>query len=112
MGEASYAAVPHLVRLYRARGERDWNAISLAGAVELARLAGNGPELPSWATTDYPIALRELSQLGLRDLAGAADRDYITSVLGLVAVVNGLNSHGRLLLEYTDDELQEIIQEL
>lgn len=109
VGEASYAAVPHLVRIYRARGERDWNAISLAGAIELARLGGKGPELPSWGAGAYREALVELARLGLRDVDGTNDKNYIASVLGLVAVINGLHNHGQLLLEYTDDELQELL---
>jgi hypothetical protein len=109
VGEASYAAVPHLVRIDRARGERDWNAISLAGAIELARLGGNGPDVPSWGAEAYSEALVELARLGLRALDGTNDKTYIASVLGLVAVTNGLHNHGRLLLEYTDDELREFI---
>ena len=36
IGEASYAAVPELVRIYRERRELDWNTYAIVGVVELA----------------------------------------------------------------------------
>lgn len=37
VGEASYAAVPHLVRIYRERGAIDWNTYAIVAVTELAR---------------------------------------------------------------------------
>jgi hypothetical protein len=37
VGEASYAAVPHLVQIYRERRNFDWKTYAIVGVVELAR---------------------------------------------------------------------------
>src|SRR5579863_1227359 len=45
VGEASYAAVPHLVRIYRKRGVVDWNTYAIVAVIELARDERNNPEI-------------------------------------------------------------------
>jgi hypothetical protein len=41
VGEASFAAVPFLVRSYRKRGVLDWNTYAIVAIIELARKEGN-----------------------------------------------------------------------
>src|ERR1700676_3971721 len=36
-GEASYASVPHLVRIHRTSGVVDWNTYAIVAIIELAR---------------------------------------------------------------------------
>jgi hypothetical protein len=43
VGEASYAAVPHLVRIYRNHGMPDWNTYAIVAVIELARNKGSNP---------------------------------------------------------------------
>jgi hypothetical protein len=40
VGEASYAAVPHLVRIYRERSAIDWNTYAIVAVIELALPVG------------------------------------------------------------------------
>ena len=47
VGEASYAAVPHLVRIYEEQGIPDWNTYALAATIEEARQVGKNPHLPT-----------------------------------------------------------------
>ena len=43
MGEATYAAVPHLVRIHRKGGIADWNTYAIVAIIELAREKGDNP---------------------------------------------------------------------
>src|SRR5579859_5844119 len=56
VGEASYAAVPHLVRIQISRGTADWNTYALVAVIEIARRAGHNPELPTNLRDDYQAA--------------------------------------------------------
>jgi len=106
--EGSFAAIPHLVRIHRQRGVVDWNTYSLAAAVELARGAGRNPDVPDWARESYEGALRDLGRLGLEELPQARDPEAVRSILGLLAIVHGARTYGRILSEFTEDELLEL----
>ena len=70
VGEGSYVAVPHLLRIHRAGGVADWNVYALAATIELARGTPRNPRVPEWAKEAYEQAVRELAILGLEELAG------------------------------------------
>ena len=105
VGEASYAAVPHLVRIHRQRGVVDWNTYSIVGIVELARGQRNNPEVPKWLQEDYFTAIKELAQMGAAELQLAKTPEEIRSILGVLAIEKGARTHGRFLLEYSEEEL-------
>lgn len=107
---ASYAAVPHLVRIYQARREPDWNDYGLVGTIELAR-GGRNPELPSWLDPAYSSALRSLAETGSRELWQSEERELAQCALALIALVRGHRRAGQLLLAYTEDELAEVLPE-
>lgn len=108
VGEASYAAVPHVVRAYRQRGEADWNTFALIAIIELARLNVGNPELPGWLADDYLRAIRELAEIGAHQLSDTTDSDVIRSILAVVAITSGLREHGRILVNYSDEEAAEL----
>ena len=108
VGEGSFAAVPHLVRIHRVRGVVDWNTYAIAAAIELARGEGRNPDVPAWARESYDTALRDLARLGLEELPRAPDLESVRSILGLLAVVHGARVHGRILVELAEDEVVEM----
>lgn len=108
IGEGSFVAVPHLVRIHRLRSTPDWNTYALAATIELARGKDGNPDVPAWARHSYDEALRELGQLGLTELSHASDQETVRSILGLLAVVHGARTHGRILVEFTEDEIVEL----
>ena len=59
VGEASYAAVPDLVRIYSQAGVIDCNTYAIVAVIQLARDSGNNPEVPNWLENDYFRAIRE-----------------------------------------------------
>ncbi len=110
VGEASYASVPHLAEIYCASSEIDWNAHAFVGAIELAR-GDHNPPVPSWALSGMADGLSALATRAISDLE-RSDCPYVTrSAMGSIALHRGLRAQAKLLFEYTDDELEELLSE-
>ncbi len=108
VGDASYAAVPLLVDMHRKRGASEWDTFALVCIIELARTEERNPEVPAWLADDYFRAIQELAELGLQELVRTTDADAVRAILSVVAVARGLRTHAKFLIQYSEDELQEI----
>jgi hypothetical protein len=108
VGEASYAAVPHLVRIYRERGGDYWNTYAIVAVIELARGIGKNPDVPKWLEEDYFRAIRELAEVGAVEILRARDSEEIRAILSILAIAIGMRTHARFILNYSDEELIEI----
>ncbi len=108
MGEASYAAVPHLVRIYRQRGVIDWNTYAIVAVIELARDSGKNPELPEWLKEDYLQAIRELAEVGAVEVLKSTNFEDIQAILSILAIAAGARTHARFLINYSAEELLEM----
>ncbi|HWO35395.1 MAG TPA: hypothetical protein VNO32_41905 [Candidatus Acidoferrum sp.] len=108
VGEASYASVPHFVRIHRTDGTVDWNTYAMVAIIELARGKGNNPELPTWLEEDYHRAIRELAKIGAAEIRHADEPDTVRAILSVIAIAKGLRTHGRFLVEYSEDEMLDI----
>jgi hypothetical protein len=108
VGEASFAAVPHLVRIYRKRGIEDWNTFAIVAIIELARKEGKNPDVPKWLEEGYFRALRELAEIGAHEVLRTKDPDVTRAILSVVAIDRGLRTHGKFLVNYSEDEMLEI----
>jgi hypothetical protein len=106
--EASYAAVPHLVRIYRIRDVDDWNTYALVAVIELARGKGKNPEVPEWLTEEYFRAIQELAKLGSCEVLRAKTSEGIRAILSILAVAKNARTHARFLLEYSEEELIDL----
>ena len=69
---------------------------------------GRNPDVPDWARESYQNALRELGRLGLEELPRSRDPQAVQSILGLLAIVHGARTYGRILSELTEDEVLEL----
>jgi len=107
VGNGSFAAMPHLVRIHRQRGEADWNTYALVATIELARGRAGNPDVPEWMADSYEDALRDLGRIGLAELPQATDGETVRSILGLLAIVHGAALYGRALIALTEGELSE-----
>jgi hypothetical protein len=105
VGEASYAAVPQLVRIHRERNLDDWNIYAMVATIELARGQGRNPELPGWLEKEYFDAIQDLAEFGRNRFAHAEDRYVIRGILSILAISKGARNYGKLLLEYSEEEL-------
>jgi hypothetical protein len=108
VGEASYAAVPHVVRIHRKRGQDDWNTYALVAVIELARGKAKNPEVPSWLKEEYLGAIQELAKIGAVELLRAESSEDIRAILSVLAIAKGARTHARFLLEYSEEELIDL----
>lgn len=53
-------------------------------------------------------ALHDLADMGLKELPGARDQETVRSILGLLAIVHGARTYGRVLVEFSEDEALEL----
>ena len=108
VGSASYAAVPHLVRIYRKRGTIDWNTYAIVAAVELARENGKNPEVLKWLEEDYFRAIHELAEVGAVEVLRTKNAVEIRAILSILALAGGARTHAKFLLDYSAEELLEM----
>ena len=110
VGEASYAAVPHLVRIAGAFSRRDWNLYGLLSTIEIERHRKSNPLLPEWLGTSYLAAWQELLRLALNDLRSVQDSLTVRSILGAVALAKGDLKLGALLSHSDESEIAELLE--
>src|SRR5260370_28931540 len=89
VGEASYAAVPHLVRIYEEQGIPDWNTYALVATIEEARQVGKNPDLPSYLCDAYEEAWHRLVRIGIRELEPAGDPVLVSCIIAVIAMGKG-----------------------
>ncbi len=108
VGTASYASVPHLVRIYRTRRAIDWNIYAMVATIELARDQRQNPELPKLLEKGYFRAFYQLAGIGHSEVVRAEDPESVRVILGVIAISKGLRVHARFLVEFSEDELLEV----
>lgn len=111
VGEASYASVPHLVRICAVLPSRDWNVYALVSTIEVERHRKSNPPLPEWVRTEYESALRDLLALGLKDLGRVEDALTIRSILGAVALAKGALKLGAWIAFADESEIEEMLND-
>ena len=107
VGDASYAAVPELVRIHRNGSAADWNLYAMVAIIELARTQSGNPEVPNWLCEGYFRSIEELAQMGTKDILSATESDTKRAILSVIAIARGLRNHGKFLVSYSEDELLE-----
>jgi hypothetical protein len=107
VGDASYAAVPHIVEIHRQSGIVNWNPYAIVACIESARMTGN-PTIPDWLEKDYFSSIQELSEIGIAEISRANKPEEVRAILSIIAIAKGLRTHGRFLLEYSEDELIDL----
>jgi len=90
VGEASFAAVPFLVKSYRERGALAWNTYGIVAIIELARKEGKNPDVPRWIADDYFQAIRRLAEIGTTEVLQAKTPEDVRAILSVIAIEKGL----------------------
>jgi hypothetical protein len=49
-----------------------------------------------------------LAKIGAAELLTAKDQEAFRAILGIIAIAKGLRTHGRFLVEFSEDELLEM----
>jgi hypothetical protein len=112
VGPASYAAVPHLVRIHAMRQAVDWNTYALVATIEEARRDGRNPEIPFDMREAYESAWHDLVNIGLRELQDAEESTLVCSIIGVIAVGKGQFTLGQLAVSLTEDERRELLSKI
>jgi hypothetical protein len=110
VGEASYAAVPHLARIAKRQTKPDWNLYALASTIEIERHRKTNPPLPAWLVEDYDAAWRSLMETALDHLRVADDPCTVRSILAAIALAKGRVKLGALLCYSDESEIDEILE--
>ena len=105
VGDASYAAIPHIVRIHRKRGLVDWNTYAIVAVIDLARTQRENPKLPEGLESEYFAAIGELAAIGSVEILRTEDPDVARAILSVIAIGKNLRTHARFLIEYSEDEL-------
>ena len=108
---ASYVVVPELVRIVRSTSIADWEPFALVACIEDRRRSDSNPPLPPWLEGDYLSALRNLSSYGCSIASRPWSKELARAVLSVVAFANGLPAYGKLLIDFTDDELDDLLED-
>ena len=104
---ASFAAVPHLVRIYRESDRRDGNFYHLIATIEMERDRGTNPDVPDDWREAYQSAWNEAARMAHADLGGPLDSATSRGALTILAIHQGHRVVGHCLAHSTDDELTE-----
>ncbi len=97
VGEASYAAVPQIIRIAKDRSTRDWNFYGLISTLEIARHRADNPPLPLWLAEDYDAAWQTVLELAGEDLWQSEDPETVQAILGALAIAKGNLKLGALI---------------
>jgi hypothetical protein len=87
VGEASYAAVPHIVHIGADVCPDDWNLYSLVAVIERCRALDDNPPLPDWIEGEYRKALHEIERLALARMPEASECELVSALFELIAAV-------------------------
>ena len=110
VGEATYAAVPHLVRIHEEGNRQDANTYAFVAIVELARGKGKNPQVPAWLQPGYDNAIAKLGEIGVKELPLAKGAEQIQYILALVAIWKGTRVYGEILAENNQEELAYLVE--
>ena len=100
---ASYAAVPHVIRIALATSEPiDFSFLLFPASVEIARKTGHGPELPPELADAYLTAIAGLAELAVQHGKSMEDEAMTVSAAAAIAVANGDIEAARALLDPDD----------
>ena len=96
---ASYAAVPHLLRIAKLPAFRfRFDPLLLIASIELARLEQRGPLIPEDLEGDYKTAVAEASELADAAVPHAWDDESWVAFKGSAAALHGDAAKARAIL--------------
>ena len=111
IGEASYAVVPHLVRIAQEQQKRSWEYYSLVSTIEIERHRKSNPIIPEWLESDYHLAIQNLRALALVDIVDASNPLLTQAIIGVIALSKGLIKLGSLVSYLDESELDQLLEE-
>ncbi|MEK6702306.1 MAG: hypothetical protein AABZ53_08585 [Planctomycetota bacterium] len=109
---ASYAALPHLVRIVEDNPSRfRWTLLALVHAIEVARSAGNGPPVPDDLSDPYQASLRRIPTIAIGLLKGDLSELELRVILAACASAKGFPSLGEAITELTPEITTRLLED-
>lgn len=88
--ETSYASVPHIVNAFLRLGKpTDFNFFLLPASIELARIEGQGPEVPVYLEKAYFESLQELLNSVSEMITKKWDSNLTKSIIYFLSIIKG-----------------------
>jgi len=108
---ATYAAVPHFVRVAAGAPERvPWTIFQMVACIEIARNQGRGPPLPRDLKTDYLAALGQIPEIVSRAAKVGWDHWYCGAALAAIAAAKGFCQYAEAILELDPDTIKDMLR--
>ncbi len=109
---ASYAALPHLVRIIDSHPEKfRGTLLLLVHAIEVARSEGRGPPVPEDLAGPYMEALARVPAAVSRLLSTDIGEEELRVILAACASAKGFPSIGKAITELTPDVTKRLLTE-
>lgn len=104
---ASYAAVPHFVRIAtEASGPVEFSLLLLPAAIELSRAAGRGPTVPDFLAAAYDEALAALPDAMAAHRHEPWDEAMLLSASAALAVAKGYLRIAEMLVNLDGEDIE------
>ena len=111
VGEASYLAVPQLVRIAKSKGLFDWKIYGLCAVIEQQRHVGKNPLIPTEYMDYYKNGLTELNQFVISNLNEPHNDSDLRVILSTIATCKGQARLGKAIIDMSDDVLDEFLEQ-
>lgn len=109
---ASYAAVPHIVRIMGTASERvPMTLFLLVACIEIARSEGRGPAMPRDLKAEYAAALARIPELVSEAARTKWDHWYCGAAIAAIAAAKGFGQLAEAVLELDPDTIQDIVRQ-
>ena len=109
---ASYAALPHIIRVLAIAPTRaHWDFFLLPACIEIARAKGRGPAIPIELEEAYHAALQRIPVLVAAAAAAEWNERFCRIVTAAVAVAKGQPALGEAMLEMAPEIVKEFMEE-
>ena len=108
---AAYASVPHILALAKAEPKRiNYQFILLPTSIEIARLQGRGPDIPSDMELDYFKAIRSMPAIISSLSKNQMDETMALVCAAAIAVAGGYGVLGEAILELEGESATEFLE--
>jgi hypothetical protein len=108
---ASFAAVPHIVRIMRNFPDRiPWTLFSLVASIEIARCSSTTPSIPPDLQADYARALAYIPELVAEAARLKWDHWYCLSALSAAAASKGFCEIAEAIQELDTETIQNLFR--
>ncbi len=105
VGEASYAAVPHLLRIAQIKPRLNWNYFAQIAVIEISRQQNKNPPLPDFLAEDYQNALSQVGIIAFGHPNKHWDEILMSQVFAAIAAGKGHLTMSQAYLEMTETKL-------